>query len=65
MPRAARSTKKTKTKAGPAKRSKKAVPAKPPSRSPSALLSNEERYALALSSINESVYDWNIETGEI
>ena len=28
-------------------------------------MSNEERYALALSSINESVYDWNIKTGEI
>lgn len=26
---------------------------------------NEERYALALESINESVYDWNVETDEI
>jgi PAS domain S-box-containing protein len=26
---------------------------------------NEERYALALESINESVYDWNLETDEV
>jgi len=26
---------------------------------------DEERYALALESINENVYDWNIETGEL
>jgi PAS domain S-box-containing protein len=26
---------------------------------------NEERYALALQSINESVYDWNLETDEV
>ncbi|MFQ5546356.1 MAG: PAS domain S-box protein, partial [Acidiferrobacterales bacterium] len=30
-----------------------------------ALRRSEERYALAMQAINEGVYDWNIETGEI
>ncbi|MDJ0950363.1 MAG: PAS-domain containing protein [Alphaproteobacteria bacterium] len=30
-----------------------------------ALTASEQRYALAMEAINESVYDWNIDTGEI
>src|SRR5262245_54305298 len=69
MSRAARPTKTKKTKSDRAPRSKKSVEtsarAKTPSHAATATLSNEERYALALASINESIYDWNVETGEI
>src|SRR5262249_55814475 len=30
-----------------------------------ALRESEERYALAMEAVNEGVYDWNLETGEI
>lgn len=65
MTRTARPTKKSKPKSDRAPRSKRSAPHKAESRPANEPLSNEERYALALASINESVYDWNVETDEV
>src|SRR5712691_7384275 len=65
MSRAARSIRKTKPKSERTPRSKKSSPRKPLRSSAEAPGRNEERFALALESINESVYDWNVETDEV
>ena len=76
MARAAKTKNKAKPAASVAKGSKASKAAKPPkgakgpkagarSGAPQNGLLNEERNALALKSINENVYDWNVETDEV
>ena len=79
MARAVKTKNKAKRAAGPAKGSKgiKGPKAGPRSGKPQDQLANqdrlandgrladEQRNALALNSINESVYDWNVETDEV
>ena len=73
MARAVKTKNKAKPAAGPArgskgsKESKGSMRPKPGPRSgePQDRLADEERNALALKSINESVYDWNVATDEV
>jgi PAS domain-containing protein len=62
-------TKSARAKSAHAKSAPARLAAKPSRRKPADKrtngISNEERYALALESINESVYDWNVETDEV
>ena len=64
MSRTPRVAAKTKRKSTAVRRSAKPVARKRPQPVDDSAR-NEERYALALESINESVYDWNVETDEI
>src|SRR5436305_1940119 len=68
MARAVKTKNKVKSAAGLAKGSKGSKVSMQPKAGPGPghdRLADEERNALALKSINESVYDWNVETDEV
>ena len=65
VPRMSRAANKAKSKAAPTSRPAKGSRGKPPPKQPKDRLRDDERNALALESINENLYDWDIDADTV